>query len=284
MNSSNATITSIIARSLVEPRFLAALMRDPATGLEGYSLDESTRSDCLALDWSRVRRFAGFITKVQHNDLWPTMPYTRALLKFYRLEIEVFTEYRERYIDARAAGPVSSSDKAHLLQAFIETYLAQLPRRAPGLLDVVRHERIRWDCESVFKPVREPASPPPPAPATDAAVPSIAGRLVIGQFEYDVDPILEGLSLGTFDPSNLVPRPRWLGYWADPAEARLRILELNELSARALSLVDGIRTSAEIIASSAADEPDLRAGVRRLLLDAQAIGLLRGADLSDRDD
>jgi len=97
-------VNTIVARCLLEPGYLERFERDPRAEVAHLDLDESARHELSSLDCRRVRRFGGFISKVQHNDLWDSFPYTRALLKLYGAELDTFAAYRGQHLELVRAG------------------------------------------------------------------------------------------------------------------------------------------------------------------------------------
>src|SRR5947199_10036579 len=96
-------IEEIIARCLLDPSFLASLHQNPAETLESYGLEESVRQQIESADFDKIQRFSGFISKIQHNHLWESFPTTRQLLRFYELELEIFTAYRPYQLSAEVS-------------------------------------------------------------------------------------------------------------------------------------------------------------------------------------
>src|SRR6266550_4698035 len=104
-------VNTIVARCLLEPYYLERFERDPRAEVAHLELDEPLRQELSSLDCQRVRRFGGFISKVQHNDLWDQFPYTRALLKFYGAELDTFAAYRGQHLSLGRAGRPSRETK-----------------------------------------------------------------------------------------------------------------------------------------------------------------------------
>jgi hypothetical protein len=267
------TVNAILARCLVDPEYLEALAQDPAGRVAHLGLDDATRAELAGLDWSRVRAFGGFITKVQHNDLWPVLPYTRALLKAHRREIAVFTAYRPTYLRLRAAGARQEA-KIHSFLSF----LAESPEVAacPGLLDVAHHEYTRWLAEGTRARSRETADPGyglamtgEAARSTARLVPFVRGWLLTVSFAVDPEATIAAINRGT-PLDGGAPAARWLGYWIRPTEDRIRLLELDATTVRVLDAVDGSRDVASVARRSGAR---IRI-VRDVLSAAQAQGVV----------
>jgi hypothetical protein len=285
MNSDSAVVNSIIARGLMDPSYLQRLAANPSTELRAYSLEENARAQFAQFDWNKLYHFAGFITKVQNNQLWQTLPYTRALLKYYRIEIEVFAGYREVFLSLRAAGSAASPERVSNFHQYLAGYLAAHDQdRYPGLADIAGHERIRWEVSRALNQDAGASASPErvhidPAKLSDLrdVVPVIQGILQIGSFRYDPAEIICLLNRGSFDSRSISERPRWVGYWADVMTKSVRLLELSQDGAAVLALIDGRRSANDIIQQFGREDDALSsstAGIWSLIEAAQSTGLL----------
>lgn len=270
-----AAVESVLARCLLDADFLRAVGSDPAAALAGYDLDERTRRELVSLDVAKVRNFAGFVTKVQHNYLWDPMPFTRALLKHHGVEIELFAEYHARHLELRAQG----ASRAAKIDSFLDFVAAWVRADAhPGLREVLLHERIQWELESLDaapgpKPTSSPGRPLPPF---CELVPRVRGPVRIARFELSPFEIVDQLSNGRFDPTSLSAWSGTLAYWADPASERMRILEVDDLTAALVSEADG-RRSVRGVVSRVGGRPaddELVDRVRPVFEGAVDVGLL----------
>lgn len=244
--AANIGVESVMARCLLDADFLRAMSSDAASALASYDLDAAAWRDLVELDFTGVRHFAGFITKVQHNYLWYWVPYTRALVKRHRIEIEVFSAYHGRHLELRAR----QATRAERIASFLDHlggYVAD--GRWPGLTEILRHERIQWEIE-MSGPAA--AAPEPQAGAGRFAdrVPTVRGSLRVGAFELSPLEIVAQLAGGEFCAERLVARPHCLVYWADPVGECLRILEADELTGALLAHVDGRRSVHAVVGSA----------------------------------
>ena len=269
-----AGVESVVARCLLDADFLGEIMTDPMGALSGYELDERARSDFDALDFSRVRNFAGFITKVQHNYLWRTTPYTRALLKLYGIEVEVFATYHARHLELRAR-QASREEKIVSFTDFLCAYASNTAY--PGLRDVALHEHICWDLESapeldrLPQPCGDRAQTVPPRQASQPGglVPQVRGALRVAFFTFSPLETIEQLSADSFDPGCLAPCPAPLVYWVEPETRRLRIMQTDALTAAILAAADG-DTPINAIVRGLSDRLATPDAVRRILPVVQA--------------
>jgi hypothetical protein len=264
-------VESVVARCLLDADFLQRARSDPAGTLAAYELDERARADFHALDFTRVGNFAGFITKVQHNYLWESMPYTRALLKHYAIEIEVFAAYHETHLALRKRG----ATRREKIGAFLEFLDAYITSGYPGLRDVLRHERLQWEIES-SQPSAAVTAPRPASGLPGELVPRIRGSLRVGWFELSPLEIVAQMSAGRFDPGQLSLDPGPLVYWVDPAAEQLRIMRADSLTAALLSGIDGHSPVGAIVSRVAGRRADAAAlaRVQPVLDHAVQLGLL----------
>jgi len=254
MNS--AIVNSIMARCLLEPVFLREMARDRSAALDRYPLDERTHSDFLKLDVDRLRSFAGFITKVQHNYLWETFPCTRALLIAYGIEIEMFASYRDTQQWILAQGQRTQTEKTEQLVKFLKAYLESRKVQCPGLLDVLAHEQIIWELEICI--LEKPRSDSEVNASSlrsqrfEKLVPAIRGTLKTHDFVHDPLKIASGLAIGNFKLHQIAKSRRRLSYWADVQVGQVRIVELDPLALILLSEVNGKRSIRTIIRRASA--------------------------------
>jgi hypothetical protein len=247
-------VNSILARCLLEAEFLARLGSDRPAALGGYALDGGTRDELLAMDIAPVRKLAGFIVKVQNNHLWGPMPDTRALLKYYGVELQTFLGYQRTHHKLRAAG----APQRVKVTAFMRYLGARIRAGAfadcPGLPEVFLHERCLWEVGDGFsgagRPGAGPDGDPPAGPrgpdGPECLRPAVRGALRVGRYRIDPFEVDRLLAEGRFAPGALAPSPCVLGYWRGPLEDRTRLLRLDTWSAAMLQLADGRRTVATI--------------------------------------
>lgn len=251
-----AVVNSILARSLLDAAFLEQLMQDAPTALKDYALSEKERKDFLALDIIQVSNFAGFITKVQHNYLWESFPYTLTLLRYYKMEIKVFSAYLDTHLKLKTEG-ATRNRKIESFLTFLQSYLvSHSDARCPGLREVLIHERMQWEIRN-FLSNSGTSGPELRAIPTDLSslnsrqfarlTPLVRGALRGGVFTYDPFRIIADLNQGQFDPNALLDSPRYICYWGDSITQQLRVVELDNLSALLISEVDGRRSVRTII-------------------------------------
>lgn len=142
----NSDINSFVARCLLDPGYLDRLARNPHDEIAALPVSTGTRTAIAGLDFERVRLFAGFISKVQHNDLWDDFPCTRSLLRYYRVELATFADYRAHHLELARAGKPTRAAKTEAFLDFLESRLRRpVGPEYPGLLDVLTHERLHWE-------------------------------------------------------------------------------------------------------------------------------------------
>jgi hypothetical protein len=245
-----AGVDTILARCLLDPEFLRRVSNDPGGVLAAYDLDERARRDFESFDFGSVRNFAGFITKIQHNDLWESLPGTRSLLKHYEIEIETFTAYHPLHAGLRARR-VPRDEKIAAFLDFLQARLAAKPHeRYPGLRDVLVHERLTWEIRTRLSKEGDEGRTNGAASRSgrfDRLVPAVRGVARVGSFEFSPFAIAEQLAQGRFEPSGLSAKPHSLVYWGDPVSQQLRVFEVDEVTAAILREVDGRRSVGAVV-------------------------------------
>ena len=234
-----AHVESLIARCLVDADFLRDAGADPAKAAANRNLPPDASADLEALDVARVRQFAGFITKVQHNHLWESTPYTRALLKHCGAEIETFASYHGRHLQLRAQH-ASRVEKDDAFFAFLDEYAASR-NELRGLRDILRHERILLELERLRPGLAET---PPVATRTPFAtrVPVVRGALLVACFDCHPLEIAATISRGALASDGIAQRRVTLAYSAQSPTRHLVILEVDDLTAVVLTAIDGERS------------------------------------------
>lgn len=245
---------SLVARCLLDPEFLRDAISDAATALAYRDLPPDLLLDLAELDLERVAQFAGFITKVQNNHLWEPLPFTRALMKHYRIEIDTFAAFQGRHLVLRA----SSASRATRIAAFAEFLDERLAARGwpPGLRDMLRHERLQLELATVERDDGATAADMPVAPGERHALVPVARKVMrVASFAYNPLEVAGIISRGELADAELTAAPVCLAYYAQPGSQQLRVLEIDELTAALLARVDGRAGIGEIAASVAGEAP-----------------------------
>jgi hypothetical protein len=274
-------IESIVARSLLDPGFLEGLRHQPSQVLAGYVLPPEARRELEASDWDKVRDFAGFIGKVQHNYLWELFPFTRWLLTCYGIDHAVFADYRATQLSSTAR----LRDRATRALAFLDFLSVWLkrvrlaPRRGSILLDVIEHERAT--CE-----VRRAAGPPP-HPTTEADVSDLAwptfqrvvlepaGHVQVHRFRNNPLGIVESIAAGQFEGTARAERRVVLTYWFDGVAQQVRVASIDEIAALLLRCIDGRRSVRAVIAAARRTLDMRPVQMRPLLETVVGLGIVR---------
>jgi hypothetical protein len=212
----------------------------------------------------RLRLFAGFISKVQHNDLWDDFPGTRRWLHRAGIELEVFSEYRIRFFRPGIPKPTGSA-RVHRFCDFLESRLAG--RRQPelrGLADVFRHERNLWDISRRTSESAEDRSPKLAKQVVESTalsdwhgfgrlVPEFNGCVRLVSFDHDPIQLITSLEGGhPLPPTRYGSEPVTLAYWKPPGNP-CRILRMEAYEACILMEINGRRSVRTIIARSRAN-------------------------------
>jgi hypothetical protein len=194
---------TFLARSVVDPRFLAAVRTRRPQGV----------------DVERLSAFAGFVTKVQSNFLWESLPGTLAALRHARIENRVFQDFSPAHWRLRRR----RAPFGERIDVFIAALTRWLTRRKLyAIRDLLTHEAAqRSTLARAFVVVRLGSDPE----ATFARV-------------------QEGLELDGYER-----RPHRRVYSA--RDGAIRAFEIDRDTARVLELIDGKRSARSVVAGAA---------------------------------
>lgn len=218
------TVHAEVARLLTTP---TELMGGPVLGL----FDDEKQS-------AQLRQFRGFITKVMHNGIRKFIPKTLRLLSVLKIELAFFIAVSPSFQQLRANGPIPP--EKHL--AWFEDALIQWAR-GTGSLDAALAKDVLVH-EMVLHQAREPHTAQWKPKTTGALW--LEGTVVLRRFQFDVLAVFRALDTGEVNPASLKSDvPIILAYWLDPLGGHA-VTELDELTARVISLVDGVHGYADI--------------------------------------
>jgi len=236
-------IHAVVTAGIENPSLISRWRANPEL-LRGQGIEPSM------VDLDALWKFAGLTVKVRHNALRDELPASFRLLTLLGLEIELFTAYA---IDTASRGarfaPTTEGRTLDLL-IFLEGWLDH-EFRAHGLLwDLIRHERALGRLARTAPAVGSSpdlwrSGEPPPTPAFDI-VPRIRGEVAL--HEMTSDPKLTAAALQDDAPDlSVIPRiESRVCYWRTDSGPEVVTLSLDQLGFAALSLVDGVRTAAEL--------------------------------------
>ncbi|MFI1400582.1 hypothetical protein [Streptomyces sp. NPDC020681] len=282
----NAAVSSVVARCLLDPGYLDRLTQSPDDELAELPVDAETRVAIAGLDFERVRLFAGFISKVQHNDLWDNFPGTRALLKYCGAELATFADYRAQHLELGRAAKPSRAAKTLAFLDFLESRLRSPDApEYPGLLDVLTHERLHWEVtESVLErrlPIQGRPAPGPVRMDTADRRAVVAWDAVrVAVLSYDPLEVKARLRNGGQALSDLSPKAVCLCYWGRHSLGRVSVLTVDPPTAAVLAAVDDGRPVHEVLDASQTLLPEAdRSDLARILDAAAQQGLVRLIDV-----
>lgn len=268
-------INSVIARALVDAAFYGALVSDPERALDSYNLGEGKIKESLNDSLDRIGRFAGFITKVQNNFLWDFVPLSRALLRYYRLEPEIFLSFRERHQELRRQAP-SREIRAQEFQAFLLIWVKNHRElEDTGLYELAKHELIQLELRFLIlnggtKP--ENGVGDARLPFWDL-VPRKSRFFETSSYQYDPVYIAEAM-LRNEIPRSLMPSPRTIGYLGSDA-GTVQLFEISPVIVQALALMDGSRTLGQVLCEAGIDRDQSVEEVFRSLETSRVISFVR---------
>jgi uncharacterized protein (DUF433 family) len=269
--SANSAIMSLVARHLSNPQFREEIALDRERALQLGGLDADARREFSRFDFQALESFGGLITKTQHNFLFEYLPFTRQLLRLYRLDLTVFSLYRAQFQSGPAA-VTSRTDKTRRWVAFLESWLQGKDDEYPALAALLAHEHILWSLKiQPPEAIAEDPALPLAAGKMSRAIPAVGPGVRLAELRYNPIRIVERLARGG-RPDTAQRRRCRLVYWIDVAEGQVRIAEPGRTVWNVLRLCDGGRSVAAMYRKLAPLPP---ATVRRALAFAHASGLIR---------
>src|SRR5262245_21728495 len=243
-------IQSILARFLMDPAFIESVRANPQEALSEYRLNPSLCTQIGNADLDRIRRFSGFICKVQHNHLWDWFSGTRAMLNYYGIELDVFTRYRPIQLLRKTR----MSDANGRIRRFLEFLREHATKQNfPGLLQVLEHEWAIWEVQAAAAARNAARSKVRRANVSSHSSKfrnlyvSLKGVLAIRSFNFDPAIVVNRVRSGEFDGSLPDHRECTFVYLGDAEAGTLRILEIAPLAAIIISEVDGRRRVGSVI-------------------------------------
>jgi hypothetical protein len=117
---------------------LAAAVDDP--GVPFRLQRQAGKAGAAALDFDRVRLFAGLAVKVRHNDVRLSLPLTFKILDLLKISIEFFSSYARQAAVPRNANRKSRDDKIQSTIEFLNRWLDDENQNHRLVHDVARHE------------------------------------------------------------------------------------------------------------------------------------------------
>jgi ribosomal protein L12E/L44/L45/RPP1/RPP2 len=144
---------------------LAAAVDDPSLLLRLQRQSGKAGAKDAALDFDRVRLFAGLAVKVRQNDVRLSLPLTFKLLDLLKISIELFASYAKQAAALRKANKKSRADKIQSIGEFLDAWLDRENPDQALVHDIRRHECALTDLRD-----RAAAMPGRPSGVNDAKV------------------------------------------------------------------------------------------------------------------
>ena len=228
------TVNATVARALIDGTYLEQLGVDPVHALA----DMGWPANC-SIDHVGLTQLAGFVCKMQHNDLWNVLPRTLSMIRAGGQELEVFTAYQP----ARLRFRTPLRQRAASFAEFLASYLADHSDEFPGGRDILSHE---WTLYRVSNGWYEPNAPVGERPEVDWR-PRLRGVVVIRAYGWDplsLDPRPD--QMGSALASISTVEDTFLCYFKNPDSGGVQVFRLDPLVALILGRVDGDRTPKDI--------------------------------------
>lgn len=233
------TVEALIARCLTDPGFLESAIENPAD--LASQLSDPLHLEALQMDFRKLRRFSGFIGKVQHNYLWEHFSATRRLLWKLGIEHDVFGEYRKVQLSP-LHGPLDRPARVRRFAEFLDSYTAGATHRL--LRCVFTHERFLWELRTAGGPGAG-HSPPSSYEVTGLTwkefqrlVPALAPHVRVASFDYDPVRAISLIDAETPQLQRMRRKPITLIYVLSP-DAAVRTLTLDPIPTLVFAVVNG---------------------------------------------
>jgi hypothetical protein len=238
----DAAATAIVARGLVDPRFLETLQ---GNRIRGIRLSAAHRAAACSLDAKRLALFAGFITMVRHNnDLFDHFPGTLRVLRHYGVELSIF---RDHFLSQHPPSKEKETKIANALETFSELSKSRRGRALTGFRDVLLHEHCQWT-------IRQGLSRPSPLNALYSmqfaadAVPFLCEPAQVIRVTRPPWAILRAL-LQRKAVQSMRAQVQWLLYYGDRGTRAVRVSRIPKQVAQLVQSIDGHSTCAQIAAT-----------------------------------
>jgi hypothetical protein len=256
-------VNAIIARSVVDTRFLEQLCTKPHSVLAGYQLTDQEMTEFNNLNREHLRQFVGFITKVQNNHLYTSFPLTRLLLTHYGIEHEVFLGFHSQHQQLRADKETSRQARTEAFIHYFEVKLDHMDgEQAVILSNCLLNEKLLLRVRESWKQYQEDTAQ---VSQTDSGwkidleeihrLPdnqffSLAWELsptfYAGEFAFNPNELSLIMSRDGGDLSAIVFQDQLIGYWIPYGETQIRQLNLTAATHTLLGAVNRGKSLKEI--------------------------------------
>jgi hypothetical protein len=226
-------VHAVIAAGVEDPSLLARWLDEPER-LRRQGVDPA------AFDLIALRKFAGMTVKVRHNGLRHDLPLTFRLLNVTGQEIEVFSAYAtHRAADGAGYAPTTEG-RTRDFMAFLDTWLDRARPEHVMLWDLIRHEHALAQVRRASS-----ASSTKSVAASAAAVPHVCGAVILHEMQCDPRAVAAALHESRPPFGDIAFETRYVCYWNAGGD-RIRIIDLDAFGYYALSLVDDVRSVADL--------------------------------------
>ena len=187
----------------------------------------------------QVRNFRGFITKVMHNGIRKYIPKTMALLSSLEIELDFYVAVSADYQRLRAQGPIPRDQHLKWYETALHGWVGEQNVQGAELVrDILAHELVLYHASQSLDKIDDISDR-----QSDVW---IEGEVVLRRYSHDIPKTLRDMSNGELIPASVVlDNPMNLGYWLT-REGAQSVMEIDDLTAHALSLVDGRRSVKDI--------------------------------------
>ncbi len=238
---------ALIAEYIVNPAFAKLAQKNPKLSSSDSPITQEVSDEFL----QRLRRFAGFVTKVQNNHLWEELPYTRALLRILGIEHDVFSVFHRQHFALKANRNISRDDRTCHFLEFLTKWIRGFPEPNRIFLQTtVKYETILFRMrrsKQQATTLYESRFASKPRTKAMAHTLMLNGQLQIGYFRDDPVIVLESIVANRLPPVDRKPSARHYAFWQ--IEGEPITFRIKPFIASLLKRIDGETTAEELIHS-----------------------------------
>lgn len=214
---------------------VARFLTTPGLLNKSKEIDQLFESDQI----QELRYFRGFITKVMHNGIRKYIPQTMAALNILQIELEFYLAVSPDYQRLRAQGPIPSEIHLRWYENALNEWVSnEIVEGGTLIQDILAHELVQHHARQINRSAKT---------HYEKNAVSIGAEVVLRRYSHDLQTALRDLKSGTLDPARtLLKNPMNLAYCLKTNGIHV-LIEVDALTARALSLIDGKRTISDMV-------------------------------------
>ncbi|MBX3740452.1 MAG: hypothetical protein KF712_05640 [Akkermansiaceae bacterium] len=223
-------VHAVLAAGVHNPKLISHWREDP-TLLAKQGIDPES------MDLDALWKFSGLTIKVRHNGTRPDLPSTYRLMSFLGVEIELFASYATWCAENHRSFANTALERERDLIGYMEGWLDFESVEHCLLWDLIRHEYALASLRKFDPEVQHFSGSG--STFSVSAVPSVFGNIILCQFRYNPQEIVEVVKSARPSFIALKAAVRQFCYWRPDKAKSIKIVELDEFGYYLLSFVDG---------------------------------------------